>query len=229
MLHYADGDWQQQAAIPPPGPWPMSGAYPSVALSGDTLVIGAAPLRVVRVFGRGGAVWSERATLAPTSDVPLAEQWGASVALASDVLVIGAPITGAEADVAQCEPELESGGAAYVFDRVGDDWVRSQRLTSPSAADCDAFAVDVAVWGDGGTVQHIAVGAMSETSGEDGAVWMFQRPEASWIEHAALAASSPLSGERFGSPVALGDGVVAVGARALARDPSHQGAVYVFQ
>ncbi len=229
VLYYADGNWQQQAAIPAPGPWPMSGAYQSVALRGDTLVIGAAHSRLVRLFGRVDTVWSERATFAPTSDVPLAEQWGASVALANDVLVIGAPITGAEADVAQCEPELESHGAAYVFDRVGDDWVRSQRLTSSGAAGCDAFAVDVAVWGDSGTVQHIAVGAMSETSGDDGAVWMFQRTKESWIEHAALATSSPLSGERFGSPVALGDGVVAVGARALARDPSHQGAVYVFQ
>lgn len=229
VFHYADGDWQQQAAIPLPWGSRLYGTS-SIALSGDTLAIGFVHYRVVRVLGRVGTLWSEQAMLrAFPLDAPRTEQWGASVALTSDVLVIGAPITGAEADVAQCEPEFESGGAVYVFDRVGDDWVHSQRLTSPGAAGCDAFAVDVAVWGDNGTAQHIAVGAMSETSGDDGAVWMFQRSEASWIEQAALAAPSPLSGERFGSPVALGDGVVAVGARALARDPSHQGAVYVFQ
>ncbi|MEM6571624.1 MAG: hypothetical protein AAF957_24645 [Planctomycetota bacterium] len=64
-----------------------------------------------------------------------------------------------------------------------------------------------------------------------GAVCVFGRDAAGWTERAKLFAPDAAESDGFGSSVAVGDGVVVVGARGVDEDPFYfaAGAVYVFE
>src|SRR2546429_5189198 len=100
----------------------------SVAVSGDTVVAGtpvdstdSTYAGVAYIFVRAGGTWSQQARLAP--DVPSAfAEFGYSVAINGDTLVVGAP---GEDDGGN------AAGAVYVFVRQGPIW-RQQTTLTPS-------------------------------------------------------------------------------------------------
>jgi hypothetical protein len=141
------GAWAQQARIADPalaGPSSVFGS--ALALSGDTLAIGAgaesAPSSSVYVYVRSAGAWSLQAHLQPARAATLG--FGTALALAGDTLVVGAPGSAA----AGSPP-----GAAHVYTRTGGAWCRQAILgaTSPAAADRYGRAVGVAH-------QHVVVG-----------------------------------------------------------------------
>jgi hypothetical protein len=139
------GVWSQQAALKASngraGDWFGS----SVALSGDTLIVGArfedsgatgidgnqsdtsAPdSGAAYVFTRAGDLWSQQAYL-KASNTRAGDQFGFSVDISDNTVVVGARfedsgatgINGNQADIRA----LDS-GAAYVFTRIGDGWTQ---------------------------------------------------------------------------------------------------------
>jgi hypothetical protein len=141
----------------------------SVAVSGDTAVIGA-PDKVIGsnpyqgaayVFVRGGATWTLQQELAAT-DAAADDRFGYSVALNADTAVIGAWQKSIGSNANQ--------GAAYVFVRSGVSWAQLQELTAADGAPSDQFGDSVAVSGD------TVVGAYQELIGYNryqGAAYVF--------------------------------------------------------
>jgi hypothetical protein len=116
----------------------------SVAVDGDVMAVGA-PVHdthtgAAYIFVRTGGVWAQQQKLV-ASDGALGDQFGASVALAGDVLVVGAP--GDEGDE----------GSAYVFTRSGSTWTQAQKLTAPDAGFVAQFGIAVGLSGDLVTVE----------------------------------------------------------------------------
>lgn len=181
----------------------------AVALSGDTLVVGAPGRRgpsggsegAAFVFRREGESWSLAATLAPTELVANA-RFGSAVAVDGDVIVVGAPYV-----------RLAAGaGAAYVFRRNGAGYDLEQRFAATAAA--DSFGAAVAVQG-----ARIAVGAplhegrasTGEAVSRAGAVRVFEREGGPWVERATIEAVQLREEAWFGTALSLRGDTLVVG------------------
>jgi hypothetical protein len=101
----------------------------SVAVSGDTVVVGAVEDDIgadgdqgsAQVFVRSGGVWSFKQKLT-AQDGAADDRFGSSVAISGDTVVSGAPSDDSGKNVDQ--------GAAYVFVRSGGIWSFQQMLTA---------------------------------------------------------------------------------------------------
>ncbi len=189
------GTWSQQARIVDPALSDPSSVFGSaLALSGDTLAIGAgaeaAPSSSVYVYVRAAGVWSLQAHLQPARAAGLG--FGTALALAGDALVVGAP--GSVASTAA--------GAVHVYARTGGTWSRQAILTAASPVPADRYGRAVGV-----AHQHVVVGG-------SGFAEVFDLLDGTWQRAAVLHGSG--TGTGFGSSAAASIETVAVG------DPSNQ-------
>ena len=99
---------------------------PSVAVSGDTVVVGAENKNngqgAAYVFVRNGTVWNQQQKLT-ASDGAFTDFFGCSVAVDGDTALVGAN-----------DKKIGSQGAAYVFVRSGTTWSQQQELTASDGA-----------------------------------------------------------------------------------------------
>ncbi|HEX2735500.1 MAG TPA: cadherin-like beta sandwich domain-containing protein, partial [Polyangiaceae bacterium] len=206
----------------------------------------------VYVFEKSNGTWSQQAYL-KASNTQGAARFGGSLALSAsgDTLVIGsADESGAGAGVAADQDACCAlySGAAYVFQRVNEQWSQQAYLKASNAEAVDEFGWAVALSGTGDTV---VVGATGEDGGgtgigadEDdnelsgaGAVYVFQRNGSDWAQQAYVKPSEA-RGSEFGYAVALsknGDTMVVgapdgVGPTAGGADADqYTGVAHVFQ
>jgi hypothetical protein len=214
----------------------------SVALSGDTLVVGApgedsaaegmggnqtddslSESGAVYVFRRAGAVWQQEAYL-KASNTGRDDRFGASVALSGDTLAVGARTESSAAEGVggnEDNDAAEGSGAVYVFRRTGTTWQQEAYLKASNTGSNDSFGTSVAVSGD-----LLAVGATGEDSAaegvggdqdddsvtESGAVYVFRRDGTTWQQEAYLKASNTGGSDFFGTSMALAGDTLAVGA-----------------
>ncbi len=172
--------WQQEAYLKASNPGASDQFGYRVALSGDTLAIGAnlensasqgvggdqddnaaVDSGAVYVFRRTGTAWQQEVYL-KASNTGAGDQFGASVALAGDTLAVGAPGEDSAAqgvDGDQDDDTAVDRGAVYVFRRTGTAWQQEAYVkgASTGARAGDAFGFDVALSGDA-----LAVGATRE-------------------------------------------------------------------
>ena len=203
----------------------------SVAISGDTLVIGAPgegsdESGSVYVFTRSGASWSQQAYL-KASNTEGNDQFGHSVAISGDTIVVGAVdedsnATGVNGN--QSNNSAENSGAAYVFTRSGMQWSQQAYLKASNTGTGDDFGYSVAISGD-----TLVVGANGEASNatgangdqsnnsvsEAGAAYVFTRSGTQWSQQAYLKASNSSISDRprFGGSVALSGDTLAIAAQ----------------
>jgi hypothetical protein len=196
----------------------------SVALSGDTALIGASgddhtglnSAGSAYVFVRSGTTWAEQQKLT-ASDAASVDLFGRSVSISGDTAVIGAThddhAGGTDA------------GSAYVFVRSGSSWTEQAKLTASDAAFDDQFGNSASISGDTAVVgvqrdDHIP-------GGEDaGSVYVFVRSGTSWTEQAKLTASDEYASDYFGGSVGLSGDTAVIGACGDAA--SNEGSAYVF-
>ncbi|MDD5559066.1 choice-of-anchor tandem repeat GloVer-containing protein [Candidatus Methylomirabilis sp.] len=207
----------------------------SVAISGDTLVVGAWYATIgsntyqgaAYVFTRTGGVWSQQAKLT-ASDGAASDQFGYSVAISGDTIVVGVP----SADIGATADQ----GAAYVFVKVPEavHWVsmtETAKLTASDGAGGDEFGTSVAISGD-----TIVVGPYRANIGAtayQGAAYVFVKPGSGWATTSTfdskLTASDGAAYDFFGRSVAIIGNTVVVGAvGADIGATASQGAAYVF-
>ena len=213
----------------------------SVALSGDTLVVGAAQERssatgvngdqadnsktnagAAYVFTRSGGVWTQQAYL-KASNTDAGDGFGTSVALEGNTLVVGAPWEGSNATGVngnEADNSAPNAGAVYVFTRTAGVWTQQAYLKASNTNAGDSFGINVTLSGE-----TLAVGAYTEASNATGvngneadnsapnagAVYVFTRTAGVWTQQAYLKASN--RAVLFGYYVALaGNDTLAVGA-----------------
>jgi hypothetical protein len=222
----------------------------AVAISGDTIVIGApnpAPesdmLAVAYVFVRPPSGWAgslkESAKLVP-SDSEDGDRFGHSVAISGDTVVVGAPwdngfLIGGPSRVDQ--------GSAYIFVKPAGGWTgtlsQSAKLLASDGAAGDALGADVAISGDtvvvGATADDgiKAIGQQLFPVINQGAAYVFVKPGAGWAgaltESAKLTASDRDDDDLFGASVGVSGDTVVVGTQFKDVGPNdNQGAAYVF-
>lgn len=147
------------------------------------------------------------------SDAAQNDQFGQSVSIGDDVLVVGAH-TAVE-------------GAAYVFRRTGGTWVEEQRLQGAGTLPMDHFGHAVGISGE-----TIVVGVMRDThmGSETGAAMVFENvPGTGWVQTDRLEASTAATGDRFGRAVHIDADTIVVGALQHDGPINESGAVYVYE
>jgi hypothetical protein len=208
--------WSEQAKLTASDLMQGADFGSSVALSGDTLVVGSywadgvvAGTGAAYVFTRSGTTWTEQTKLV-AFDGAYQDNFGASVALSGNTVIVGAP---RDTLVTSIE------GSAYVFVGSGSSWSFQQKLTASDASSDDDFGASVSIDGD-----RLAVGADTagpSPSDESGAAYVFDRSGAAWSESARVNALFRGPFDRFGSGVSLQGDSLVVGA-------PHESAAYVF-
>lgn len=218
--------WFQEAKLVAgdAGDWALFGA--SVALDGDTLVVGAPRAAhsgggrsgAVYVFVRSADVWIQQGRLT-ASDAAADDYFGASVALEDDQLVVGAY----RADL----PNRYEAGAAYVFVRSGGAWTQQAKLVATDAAPYEWFGYSVAL--DRHTALIGAPNADLPGALEAGAAYAFICVGGLWVQQARLTPSDWAEYEYFGGAVAVSGGVAVIGAAGGDYGGlANAGAAYVF-
>jgi len=166
----------------------------SVAIDGDTLVVGAfrdddagGESGTAVVFERdlgGTDNWGERITL-QALDAASDDEFGTSVAISGDTIVVGSP---------QDDDNGGFSGSAYVFERnLGgtDFWGEAKKLIGSTTNFSDRFGRSVSI-----DVDSIAVGAYNASGGE---AFIFERNEGgadNWGEVAMI--DGPSGSSSFG-------------------------------
>lgn len=221
----------------------------SVALSGDTLAVGAyledsssditpdeaaTDSGAVYVFTRSGSTWIQQAYL-KGSNTEAGDNFGISVALSGDTLAVGATGEQSASTGINSTPDdtITAAGAVYVFVRSGTNWSEEAYIKASNTGDQDKFGISVAL--SGNTLAVGAIGEGSSTTGinsnpdnaasNSGAVYVFTRNDTSWSEQAYIKASNTGISDRFGNSIALSGDTLAVGA---SEEDTWRGAVYVF-
>ncbi|MBP8000684.1 MAG: hypothetical protein KA314_14110 [Chloroflexi bacterium] len=237
------GSWSQQAYLKASNTETTDRFGHDVAVSGDTIVVGAqeedsnatgingnetdnsaANAGAAYVFVRSGGSWSQQAYL-KASNTGADDEFGYTVSISGDTVVVGAHFENSNAtgvNGTETDNSMNNAGAAYVFVRSGGSWSQQAYLKASNTAALDGFGRAIAISGD-----MVVVGATGEDSittgvngnqadnsaSASGAAYVFVRSGGSWSQQAYLKASNTGAGDVFGNAVAISGNVVMVGAR----------------
>ncbi len=184
-----NGDtWSLEAYLKASNAEPADGFGASVAVSQNTIAVGAAyedsaqntivnngtisfdngaaDSGAVYIFQRTGSAWQQSAYI-KASNADTGDRFGRAVALDADTLVVGADLedsaqnTVLNTAAASTDNSSSNSGAAYVFQRSAGTWTQQAYLKASNSGPTDAFGQAVSISGD-----TIVVGAMSEDSDE---------------------------------------------------------------
>ncbi len=244
----ADGIWSQEAYIKASNTFGSAGFGSQVSLSGDTLAVSAPnessnatgidgtqtgslafDTGAVYVFRNSISGWSQEAYI-KAADARIGDDFGTSMALQGDTLVVGAPgedsgasgVFAGTGGGAEAEGGGGGSGAVYIFDRLGAQWSQTAYVKSSNTGQDDAFGISLAL--RSGT---LVVGATNEDSASTGlngdqvdsatvrnggAVYLFALSGNTWSQEAYIKASNTGELDAFGAGLALGTDSLAIGA-----------------
>lgn len=210
----------------------------AVAIDGDYAVAGVKNGDASGAIQDSGAVyvyyrhqggtdnWGQQAKLL-SNDIASGDQFGWSVAISGDYIVVGAYGDDHAAGDS-------TSGSAYIFQRSGTTWSQVAKLTSSDIGPDDHFGEDVAIDG-----AYVVVGAprwdgVGDSGNGIGAAYIYERPGGGWTdmtETARITAATPADSLQFGEAVGVSGNYIVAGAYGY-DDPStatgSDGAGYVF-
>jgi FG-GAP repeat len=191
----------------------------SVAISGDTIVVGAPYYtpNAAYVFVKPASGWVDKTETAKLT-APNTTNFGESVAIVGNTVVVGSP---------------SQNGAAYVFVKPESGWKTTSSFKAeltPSDGATD-FGSPVSLSGN-----TIVVGSILASTGQ-GAAYVFVKPKGGWAnmtQTAELTSSVGQSyvGERFGYSVSVSGNTVLVGAPhavVVKGKTKYHGAAFLFE
>jgi hypothetical protein len=169
----------------------------SVAVHGSSVAVGAHLNNIVYLYRLSNGQWREETALRGVGS-----QFGYSLSLSNDTLVVGAPATNL--------PEMRA-GAVFLYARQSNGWVETAQLSADNLRSGARFGWSVAASGD-----FIAVGAR-ESGGtadveESGEVYAFGIRGGQIVPLGQFAASSPAAFDHFSHAVAVTPDFILVGA-----------------
>jgi hypothetical protein len=202
--------WIQQAILQSPIIEDSENFGTNVWIYEDTAAIGA-PLKDISgtfntgkayVYIRSGTSWTLQQEIEP-SELESASQFGRSVSVYQDTLLIGHWL----ADVSG----VANAGKAYVYIRAAGIWSLQQELITSDYIENDFFGFDVSLYNNTAIVSSYQADISSIT--DVGAVYIFTRTGATWIQEQKLVPSDELEPfTQFGRAVYLYSNTIIAGA-----------------
>ena len=196
-----------------------------VAIDGDYAVVGARAEDVGNIKDQGAAyvykkengAWKFQQKLIASNGTN-ASNFGISVAIHNDVIVVGA----SNADM----PAKANAGAVYIFNRSANTWSEVQILSMFTPEEKSGFGYDVAINND-----KIVVSAPYQdiNGGEDaGSVFLYQNVSNNWLMIKNLKSQFPFADGHFGLSVDIYNNEVVVGCPSAIFNSIRRGAVYIY-
>ena len=227
-VYVRDGmTWEQQAKISPYSAGSVRYFGESVAIDGDTLVVGApiddekgAAAGAAFVYKRSDGEWTLQEKLfSDDGSVAAASsrRFGSSVAIDGDTIVVGGPYISST---------VGWFGNVFVFTRNNDSWEQQAKLGADDRGWGDLFGGAVAI--DGDTVV-IGARADDDNGASSGSAYVFTRTGATWVQRAKLTAIDGAAGDIFGYSVDIDKDTVVVGALNDQDKGTSSGSAYVFK
>ncbi|WP_057830374.1 LruC domain-containing protein [Colwellia sp. TT2012] len=187
----------------------------SVAISGDIAVIGApgasGDIGQACLYQRSGESWSLLSCLSPNTDSLVVQQFGKTVALSGEQLVIGAE-----------KKQNGTNGIAYIYQRQGDSWILEAELISPNSSANDKFASTLSI-----SQNYIAIGSPGVSASHEGTVYIFKSTDSGWIEDIVFTPASSFKSAHFGSALRLSGEYLIIGDDDHGR--THEGSAYIYR
>ena len=208
-----------------------SGFGASIAISGDTVAVGApldddagADSGSAYVFEKPGAGWfgtiTENAKLL-AHDGAAGDQFGTSVSISNDTVSIGAQLDD--------DNGIDS-GSAYIFERPGAGWAGTvydaAKLLASDGAPGDQFGTSASISGD-----TVGIGARfdDDDGADSGSAYIFEKPPGGWAgtlgESAKLPVRDAAVGDNLGASVSVSGETIIVGAPLRGAD---SGSAHIF-
>lgn len=204
--------WVEEATLLDPDGYYSDYAGSCVAIDGGTAIVGSPAsdeggtydAGSVGVWTVSGTTWTQVQEVRPTTSQSYA-QFGLSVCLYGDCLVVGAPYEDESVS-------LYDTGAVYSFRLVAGAFAQEARLTAATPTNYTYFGNDIAVR-DG----LLVAGFPNDTvngKGAAGSAYLFRRAKkgGAWVADQMLGASDAAASDRFGVRVGLNDREILVAA-----------------
>ncbi|MCH7573243.1 MAG: hypothetical protein IH891_10045, partial [Planctomycetes bacterium] len=225
VFRYDGFNWNEEAKLVAMDAGSLDLAGTSVDISGNRVVVGA-PLDndsgpdsgsvYVFEYNIAGAIWEEKQKLV-AADALAFDNFGQSVSIAGDLLVVGAWLDN--------EGFMADSGAAYVFefDIASQMWIQDAKLLAPAIATNAYFGVSVSLSPDAINGDVILVGAYGADGVDDvgvtvpgsGSAYVFRDTGSAWgFEQELPVPTSLIQGgfdNGFGYAVTVGENIAAVG------------------
>jgi len=226
LFEAAGSQWTQEAVIArESGPESIGFAY-SLALQGDTLAVGAisdgcpstgSSCGSVFIYRRNGQTW-ENIQKISASDGASLDDFGASVALSGDALLVGAPGV-------DCSDGSSACGAVYVYTFDGLAWGSETKIASQTSQHGDQFGSSVAIQGNWMLIGAPGPLLFASTAGY---AHLYRYENGQWIFEAKLEGVSSDVGSNFGNSVAISGRTAVIGAPFAFGPPEYSGLAYTF-
>lgn len=203
VFEKTDGFWSESAILTASDAYSTDDFALSIALSGDTAVVGARGENRKRgaayVFEKVNGAWEQVAKLT-AGDRERDAYFGWSVAVAGGAAFIGSPLSD--------EGGWYSAGSVCVFRKVGGAWKQTDKLTRepPGSA---AFGSSIAMLGD-----TALIGAPGDDNRRtnSGAAYMYKNDYGVWKQTNVFHSYAGYKRNGFGQSVALSEFTALVGA-----------------
>lgn len=229
VLERMDGQWTEKQKLTASDGTPFEFFGSSVAIRGNTILVGATNAfndngvgsGAVYVFEKVDGTWVEKQKLADNTSGEVGDSFGIATALEGNTLIVAAQNHNGSAF---------RSGILYVFEKVANTWVEDARILPSDTAAGDRFGINVAMEGDTIVVGAPKVGFFGVPIGA-GSAYVFTRSATGWSEEAILTAGVVgVVNNRFGFRVAIAGNTVVVGApeSGINGPKEDAGSVYVF-
>ncbi len=194
----------------------------SVAISGDTAIIGAhgdndkgESAGAAYVFLFNGTTWNQSQKLT-AFDSTAWDQFGQSVAISDNYAVIGAYGDNDNGPIS---------GSAYIFYFDGETWLQYQKLIANDGAPWDNFGYAVSI-----SANAIIVGAYKDDDKgkSSGSAYVFYNDGSNWVFEQKLTASDGMASDFFGSSVSIYGDYSIIGAYGDDDSGISSGSAYIF-
>ncbi|MFC3194825.1 hypothetical protein ACFODZ_11300 [Marinicella sediminis] len=196
------------------GSWPMSYHQGQLAAAVNTFQMDQYT-GYVHVYTEEQDNWMLQQVISSPDGMP-GDFFGASVSVFSDHLLVGASAeTGSNGE--------SQAGAAYVFQKIGEQWSLSQKLTARVADESDNFGIEV-VMAD----EQLIIGQRHTGTDENninGQVYVYNQEDSGWQLVRVIKADTDTNHDDFGQALGLDHDRLVVGAPFSS---SRQGMAYVY-
>jgi len=222
VYRWSGSTWTFEATLTANDGGAGDGFGTSVAISGDTIIVGApfgdvgadTSAGTVHIFTRMGTQWRRQAKIVAAGG-STAAAFGSAVSIKAETALIGAPA------------DTSNKGAAYIFTRSTTSWTQRSRITAADGAAGDRFGSSVAV--DLDTAAIPAPLDDINANADQGSAYVYARNGSSWTLSTKLIATNGSSADQFGSSISVSGQRIALGAPGCDVSGSiDQGTAYVF-
>jgi hypothetical protein len=223
VFHFDGASWHEVAKLTAPDGQVTDRFGSAVAIQGDRAVVGApddddpfTDMGSAYVFEFDGATWAQTAKIQAADGEP-SDHLASALDLSRDLILLGAYYD---------DDGGPGSGSAYVFRKVGTQWLQDGKLLASDGAAYDAFGTSVALRSDRALVGAYGNDAVALDAGS---AYVFERTDSGWIETQQLVAADGRGEEWFGLNVALSPDGALVGARNDGDLGWRAGSAYLFR